>query len=307
MNFQQLRSVREAIRREFNLTEVANRLYTSQPGVSRQIRELEQELGVTIFERSGKRLTGLTEPGREIAVIIERLLQDQDNLKQAADEYKGKELGRLTVATTHSQARYALPRVVSAFRQRFPNVHLHLKQGSPEHIAQWVQAGMADIGIATESLSRVDTLVAFEGYEWNHVLVVPPGHELLKSREVTLKELAQYPLITYEAGFTGRPHIDEAFASEGLAPEIVLTAMDADVIKTYVASGLGVGIIASIAYDEKQDKQLKALQAEHLFATNMTRVAVRKGAYLRGYAYEFIECFAPHLKRKGMEKSVMAA
>jgi LysR family cys regulon transcriptional activator len=165
---------------------------------------------------------------------------------------------------------------------------------------------MADIGIATESLSRVDTLVAFEGYEWNHVLVVPPGHELLKSREVTLKELAQYPLITYEAGFTGRPHIDEAFASQGLEPEIVLTAMDADVNKTYVASGLGVGIIASIAYNDKQDKQLKALQADHLFAVNMTRVAVRKGAYLRGYAYEFIECFAPHLKRKNVEKAVMA-
>ncbi len=307
MNFQQLRSVREAIRREFNLTEVANRLHTSQPGVSRQIRELEDELGVTIFERAGKRLTGLTEPGREIAIIIERLLHDQDNLKKAAEEYKGKEFGRLTVATTHSQARYALPSVVSVFRQRFPHVHLHLKQGSPEHIAQWVKAGMADIGIATESLSSVETLVTFEGYEWNHVLIVPLGHDLLKSRKVTLKELAQYPLITYEAGFTGRPHIDDAFTKQGLEPEIVLTAMDADVIKTYVASGLGVGIIASIAYNEKQDKQLKAIQADHLFAINMTKVAVRKGAYLRAYAYEFIELFAPHLKRKHLEKVVMVA
>jgi LysR family cys regulon transcriptional activator len=307
MNFQQLRSVREAIRCEFNLTEVANRLHTSQPGVSRQIRELEDELGVTIFERAGKRLTGLTEPGREIALIIERLLQDQDNLKKAADEYKGKEFGRLTVATTHSQARYALPRVVSAFRQRFPNVHLHLKQGSPEHIAQWVQAGTADIGIATETLNQVETLLTFEGYVWNHVLIVPTEHDLLKTPQVTLKELAQYPLITYEAGFTGRPQIDKAFAKHGIEPEIVLTAMDADVIKTYVACGLGVGIIASIAHNESDDTQLKAIPADHLFAANMTKVAVRKGAYLRTYVYEFIELFAPHLKRKNLEKMVQAA
>lgn len=303
MNFQQLRSVREAIRSNFNLTEVAHRLHTSQPGVSRQIRELEDELGVTIFERAGKRLTGLTEPGQEIAVIIDRLLQDQLNLKQAADEFKGKEFGRLTVATTHSQARYALPPVVSAFRAKFPNVHLHLKQGAPEHIAQWVQGGIADVGIATESLDKLEGLASFQAYEWNHVLVVPAGHTLLDSRKVTLAELAQHPLITYEAGFTGRSHIDEAFAKQELHPEIVLTAMDADVIKTYVSAGLGVGIIASLAYDEKHDKRLHAINARHLFAANMTRVAVRKGAYLRAYTYEFVELFAPHLKRKVVEKA----
>lgn len=307
MNFQQLRSVREAIRRNFNLTEVAHRLHTSQPGVSRQIRELEDELGATIFERAGKRLTGLTELGQEIATIIDRLLQDQDNLKRAADEFKGKEFGRLTVATTHSQARYALPPVVSTFRKKFPSVRLHLKQGSPEHIAQWVQAGVADIGIATESLAKLDGLVSFDGYEWRHVLVVPVGHPLLDSHKVTAKELARYPIITYEAGFTGRPHIDATFAQHDLQPDIVLTAMDADVIKTYVASGMGVGIIAAIAYNEKQDKELRAINTGHLFAPNMTRIAVRQGSYLRAYTYEFIELFAPHLKRKNIEKAITRA
>lgn len=298
MNFQQLRSVREALRRDFNLTDVANTLFTSQPGVSRQIRELEDELGVTIFDRAGKRLTGLTEPGREVVKVIERLLIEQENLKSVAHDFSARDLGRLTIATTHTQARYALPVVVQAFRQQFPQVQLNLQQGSPEHIAEWVASGKADIGIATENLSNDARLATFAGYRWSHVIVVPPGHPLTAIARPTLEDIAQYSIITYDNGLTGRSRIDEAFDQAGITPEIVLTAMDADVIKTYVVAGLGVGIIASVAFDAEEDRKLVSVSAEHLFASNMTRVAIRKGAYLRNFSVAFIEMFAPHLNRQ---------
>lgn len=302
MNFQQLRSVREAVRRGYNLTEVAEALYTSQPGVSRQIRELEDELGVTIFERYGKRLTGLTEPGKEIVRIVERLLVEHENLRTAGREYSDQTVGGLTIATTHTQARYALPGVIRAFRKRYPKVRLHLHQSAPEHIAQGVLQGKADLGIATEALDGYADVVTFPCYQWNHVIVAPPGHPLLAAKPVTIPLLAKYPLITYEAGYTGRPHIDEAFSKQSIEADIVLTAMDADVIKTYVADGLGVGIIASMAFEPDKDQGLRAIEAKHLFATNMTRLAMRRGAYLRGYAYAFIELFAPQLTRGAIEK-----
>lgn len=302
MNFQQLRSVREAVRRRFNLTEVAEALFTSQPGVSRQIRELEEELGVTIFERYGKRLTGLTEPGKEVVRIIERLLVEHENLRIAGREFSDQTVGSLTIATTHTQARYALPPVIRQFRQRYPDVKLHLNQNAPDAIAQTVLEGRADIGIATESLEGYGDLVTFPCYQWSHVVVVPTGHALLRSPSLAITELARYPIVTYEAGFTGRPHIDAAFAKHGLEPDIVLTAMDADVIKTYVADGLGVGIIASMAFDAKTDQPLSAIEVKHLFASNTTRLAVRRGAYLRGYTFALIELFAPHLTRKAIEK-----
>lgn len=302
MNFQQLRSVREAVRRRFNLTEVAEALFTSQPGVSRQIRELEEELGVTIFERHGKRLTGLTEPGREIVRIIERLLVEHENLRTAGTEFSNQRTGSLTIATTHTQARYALPPVIRKFRQLYPDVRLHLNQNPPDAIALSVLEGRADIGIATEALVDYGDLVTFPCYQWNHVVVVPGGHPLLGSEPLSLRDLSRHPIVTYEAGFTGRPHIDEAFAKHGLQPDIVLTAMDADVIKTYVADGLGVGIIASMAFDARADAALSAVDARHLFASNVTRLAVRRGAYLRGYAYALIELFAPHLTRAAIEK-----
>ena len=285
MNFQQLRSIREAVRRQFNLTEVANALYTSQPGVSRQIRELEEELGVEIFERYGKRLTGLTEPGREIVRIVERLLLEAENT------------GRLTVATTHTQARYALPRVVQAFRREYPHVTLALQEASPTHIVELLLTGQADIGIATEALATEAGLTSFEAYSWQHVLLVSPDHPLTRLPEPTLEDVAGFQLITYDAGFTGRRKIDSAFAEAGLQPEIVLTALDADVIKTYAELDLGVGIIASMAYDERKDAGLVRISADHLFAPNTTSVAVRRGAYLRGYAHAFINMFAPHLSR----------
>ncbi len=304
MNFQQLRSVREAVRRGYNLTEVADALFTSQPGVSRQIRELEEELGVSIFERYGKRLTGLTEPGKAIVRIIERLLQEHENLRTAGREFSDQTAGVLTIATTHTQARYALPAVIRQFRRRYPKVRLHLHQSAPEHIAQTVLQGRSDIGIATEALDGYADLVTFPCYQWNHVVVVPPEHPLNKATPLSLRMLAKYPLVTYESGYTGRPHIDEAFAKQSIEPDIVLTAMDADVIKTYVADGLGVGIIASMAFEAHADRGLRALEARHLFATNMTRLAMRRGSYLRGFVYAFIELFAPQLTRSAIEKAM---
>ncbi|HEX7649077.1 MAG TPA: CysB family HTH-type transcriptional regulator [Noviherbaspirillum sp.] len=307
MNFQQLRSIREAARRGFNLTEVANVLYTSQPGVSRQIRELEEELGVEIFERNGKRLTGLTEPGKGILKIIERLLLEAENLRQASNDYSGERKGTLTIATTHTQARYALPRVVQQFRNAFPDVRIALQQSTPEHIAEWVLSGKADIGIATEGLSRFDDLVSFACYHWNHMIVVPDGHPLASLPSISLQDLGAYPLITYDVGFTGRGHIDEAFAKAGIEPDIVLTAMDSDVIQQYVSLGLGVGLVASMAVEHNRAAGLQVIEASHLFAPNVTRLAVRRGAYLRSYTYEFIRQFAPDLQRAAIEAALNGA
>ncbi len=304
MNFQQLRSIREAARRGYNLTEVANVLFTSQPGVSRQIRELEEELGVEIFERNGKRLTGLTEPGKGILQIIERLLLEAENLRQASQEYAGEKSGTLTIATTHTQARYSLPRVVQSFRSAFPDVRIALQQSSPEHIAEWVISGKADIGIATEGLSQFEDLVSFPCYSWNHMIVVPKEHPLASLASVSLHDLAAYPLITYDVGFTGRGHIDDAFRQAGIATDIVLTAMDSDVIQQYVSLGLGVGIVASMAVEHNCAGGLAALDAKHLFAPNVTRLAVRRGAYLRTYMLDFILQFAPQLKRAEVETAL---
>lgn len=304
MNFQQLRSVREAARRGYNLTEVASALHTSQPGVSRQIRELEEELGVDIFVRAGKRLTGLTPPGEAVLPIVERMLLEADNLKRAGEDYHRQNHGLLTIAATHSQARYALPTAVRDFRQRHPEVQFKLHQGSPRQVAQMLLEGEADLGIATEALTQYDALVALPCYRWTHSVVVPPGHELLDGAPLTLERLAGFPLITYDGGYTGRTHIDEAFQRARLEPRFVLTAMDADVIKTYVELGLGVGIVASIAYDEERDRQLRAIDARHLFAVNLTRLALRRGTWLRSYVYDFIETFASPLTRSIVEKAL---
>ena len=296
MNFQQLRSVRETARRGFNLTEVANALFTSQPGVSRQIRELEEELGVDIFERNGKRLTGLTEPGKEVLQIVERLLLEAENLQRAGASFSGKTTGTLSIAATHTQTRYVLPKAVQHFRSAFPDVRIALQQSAPEHIAEWVLSGKADIGIATEGLTQFDDLVSFPCYEWQHVIVVPEGHALLSQKKVTLEDLARFPLITYDQGFTGRSHIDDAFEANDLSPDIVLTAMDSDVIQQYVSLGMGVGLVASMAVESNLVTGLRAISASHLFAPNVTRVAVRRGAFLREYAVDFIRQLAPKLK-----------
>lgn len=303
MNFQQLRSVRETVRCGFNLTEVANVLHTSQPGVSRQIRELEEELGIELFVRAGKRLTGLTDPGYQVLPIIERLLLDSSNLKRAGQEFVSRQSGLLGIAATHSQARYALPTAVQEFRTQYPHVKLHMHQGSPGQIAEMLLSGEADVGIATEALAQYEGLVALPCYRWTHSVIVPPGHALLEG-PLTLQRLARYPLITYDNGFTGRTRIDDAFKQQDLAPNIVLSAMDADVIKTYVELGMGVGIVASIAFEAERDLTLRAIDAGALFGINLTKLAVRRGSYLRGYVYAFIESFAPSLTRSVVQEAL---
>ncbi|RQH07461.1 CysB family HTH-type transcriptional regulator [Paraburkholderia dinghuensis] len=295
MNFQQLRFVREAVRQNMNLTEVANVLYTSQSGVSKQIKDLEDELGVDIFIRRGKRLTGLTEPGRAVHQLIERMLLDAENLRRVARQFAEEDSGHLVVATTHTQARYALPKVVHEFRQVFPNVRLAMRQGSPQQIAQSIINGEADMGISTEALDRYPDIVTFPCYSWHHVVVVPKTHPLVGRENLTLEEIAEYPVITYDQDFTGRSHIDQAFAKAGSVPDVVLTAIDADVIKTYVELGMGVGVVAAMAFDPARDTGLVALDTQHLFEASTTRIGLRKGAFLRQYAYRLIEMFAPQL------------
>ncbi|WP_341643497.1 CysB family HTH-type transcriptional regulator [Thauera sp. SDU_THAU2] len=295
MNFQQLRIIRETVRRGFNLTEVANALFTSQSGVSKHIKDLEDELGVELFTRKGKRLLGLTAPGKELVVVVERMLLDAANIKRLAEQYSNVDEGQLTVATTHTQARYALPKIVAAFKQAFPKVHLRLHQGSPDEIVQMLLDGEADVGVATEALAEVPELATFPYYGWQHAVVVPAGHPLEAVRPLTLEAIAEYPVITYHEGFTGRTRIDKTFAGAGLKPEVVMSALDADVIKTYVELGLGVGILASMAFSPERDPGLRKLGSDGLFAENITRIAVRRGHYLRGFAYRFIELCAPEL------------
>ena len=299
MNFQQLRIIREAAQRNFNLTEVANALFTSQSGVSKHIKDLEDELGIELFVRRGKRLLGLTEPGKEMLGIVERVLLDAKNIKRLAEQFSSRDQGSLTIATTHTQARYALPQVVRRFKQAFPKVHLLLHQASPAEIAAMLESGEAEIGIATEGLDGHPSFVSFPFYDWHHAVVVPVGHALAEQadagRPLTLETLAEQPLITYHEGYTGRGRIDARFAEAGLVPDIVMSALDADVIKTYVEVGLGVGIVASMAFDDVRDGGLRKIDASHLFERNTTRIAVRRGHYLRGYAYRFLEECSPAL------------
>ncbi|OIQ89319.1 HTH-type transcriptional regulator CysB [mine drainage metagenome] len=304
MNLQQMRYVFEVARCGLNVSEAAVALHTSQPGVSRQIRVLEQELGVDVFVRQGKRLTGITAPGQEILKIAARMLQDVDNLRGVGREFSNEESGSLSIATTHTQARYMLPGVIQQFMQRYPAVRVSLHQGSPAQVCEYVLTGEADIAIATEAIGNQEQLVMLPCYQWNRCVIAPPRHPILKARPLTLEEIAKYPIITYDYAFTGRSQINRAFAARGLSPNVVLTAIDADIIKTYVALGLGVGIMAAMAYQEKIDRGLRALDAAHLFESATTRIGVMKNAYLRGYAYAFIELFAPQLTRRAVEAAL---
>lgn len=295
MNFQQLRIIRETVRRNFNLTEVGNALFTSQSGVSKHIKDLEDELGVELFVRKGKRLLGLTDPGKDLLVLVERMLHDARNIKTLAEQYSQRDVGQLTVAATHTQARYALPRVIAEFKKAFPRVHLKLHQGSPQEIVDLLLEGEADIGIATEAVAGHPELAAFDFYHWHHALVVPAGHALLTAARPSLESIAEYPVITYHEGFTGRAGIDRVFAEAGLVPDVVMSALDADVIKTYVELELGIGIVASMAFHPKRDEGLVMIDCQHLFPLNTTHIAIRRGHYLRGFAYRFIELCAPAL------------
>ena len=289
MNFQQLRIIREAVRCNFNLTEVGNALFTSQSGVSKHIKDLEDELGVELFVRKGKRLLGLTDPGRELLEIVERILLDANNIKNLVEQYSHRDEGQLTVVATHTQARYSLPKVITDFKKSFPKVHLKLHQAGPAEIVTLLLSGEADIGVATEALHDVKQLDTFPYYTWHHAVIVPLGHPLEQVQPLTLQALAEYPIVTYHEGLTGRAKIDRAFANAKVVPNISMSALDSDVIKTYVELGLGVGIVASMSFNAAKDSELRLLQCDHLFEANTTYIALRRGHYLRSYAYRFIE------------------
>ena len=295
MKIRQLHYIQEVARRGLNVTAAAEALFTSQPGVSKQIRMLEDELGVNIFVRNGKHLSEITPAGTRILEYTQRLLLEVDNIKNIADEFRETDRGDLSIATTHTQARYALPAVIQKFRTRFPKVTLHLHQGSPPQIAKLASDGQADFAIATEALELFDDLVMLPCYHWNRIVLVRPDHPLAQLEKLSLRELAAHPIITYTFGFTGRSKLDQAFAAHGLRPDVVLTAVDADVIKTYVRLGLGAGIVADLAYDQKDDGDLVALRADHLFEASTTHIGFRRSMFLRGFMYEFIGTFAPHL------------
>ncbi|MCX7184892.1 MAG: CysB family HTH-type transcriptional regulator [Nitrosospira sp.] len=304
MNFQQLRIIHETVRQNYNLTGAANALFTSQSGVSKHIKDLEDELGIELFVRKGKRLLGLTDPGKELVKIVERILLDAKNVKRLAEQFSNQNQGRLTIATTHTQARYALPPVVTQFKKAFPNVHLVLHQANPREIVSLLLDGIADIGIATEALESVAELASFPYYSWHHAVIVQPGHPLESVHPLTLEAIAEFPIITYHEGFTGRTGIDETFAKAGLIFDIAMSALDADVIKTYVELGLGIGIVASMAFNPARDTGLNLLNSSHLFQKNTTNISVRRGHYLRGYAYRFIEFCLPSLNEVAIRSGV---
>lgn len=304
MKLQQLRYIWEVAHHELNVSATAQSLYTSQPGISKQIRLLEDELGVEIFSRSGKHLTRITPAGEAILKTAGEVLRKVETIKHMAQEFNDEKKGSLSIATTHTQARYVLPKVIPAFIKKYPDVSLHMQQGTPMQVAEMAAEGAVDFAIATEALESFSDLVMMPCYRWNRAVVVPKGHSLSKIGKLTLADVAKYPIVTYVFGFTGRSKLDEAFVNEGLTPKIVFTAADADVIKTYVRLGLGVGITAKMAYNPETDGDLIALDVEHLFASSMTKIAFRRGTFIRKYMYDFLELFASHLTRDMVDKTI---
>ncbi|MGB8711867.1 MAG: HTH-type transcriptional regulator CysB [Onishia taeanensis] len=306
MKLQQLRYIWEVTRHNLNVSATAQSLFTSQPGISKQIRLLEDELGVEIFARSGKHLTRVTPAGRAIIDLAGQVLRTTDNIKQVAQEHSNERRGSLSIATTHTQARYALPPVIGEFTRKYPEVALHMQQGTPKQIAEMVSEGQADFAICTESLELFNDLVLLPCYRWNRCVLVPKGHPLAEAGKLTLEGLAEYPLVTYVFGFTGRSQLDDAFRAQDLTPNVVLTAADADVIKTYVRLGLGVGIVAHMAVDPETDGDLVALDASHLFESSTTKIGIRRGTFMRGFMFDFVQGFAPHLDRDLVEAALAA-
>lgn len=303
MKLQQLRYIWEVAHHDLNVSATAQSLYTSQPGISKQIRLLEDELGVEVFARSGKHLTHITPAGEAILATAGEVLRKVESIKQVAQEYSNEKKGSLSIATTHTQARYALPATIRAFMERYPEVSLHMHQGTPMQISEMAADGTVDFAIATEALELFSDLIMMPCYRWNRCVLVPRGHPLTQVSRLSLEDVAAHPIVTYVFGFTGRSRLDEAFTARGLEPKVVFTAADADVIKTYVRLGLGIGIIAAMAHDEAIDDDLVALDASHLFASSVTRIGCRRGTFLRGYMYEFIEDFAPHLTREVVQEA----
>ncbi|QIL89151.1 HTH-type transcriptional regulator CysB [Microbulbifer harenosus] len=307
MKLQQLRYIWEVAHHDLNVSATAQSLFTSQPGISKQIRLLEDELGVEIFARSGKHLTRVTPAGEAILKTAGEIMRKVENIKQVAQEFSNDKRGSLAIATTHTQARYALPPVIKAFIARYPEVSLHMHQGTPMQISEMAADGTADFAIATEALELFSDLVMMPVYRWNRCILVPKGHELCQLSKLTLEDVAKFPIVTYVFGFTGRSKLDEAFLEKGLSPKVVFTAADADVIKTYVRLGLGIGIVADMAAVEDEDSDLVALDASELFESSITKIGFRKGIFLRGFMYEFIQQFAPHLTRELVDEAAQAS
>ncbi len=306
MKFRQMQYVVEVINNGMNVTAAAEKLFTSQPGVSSQIKRLEEELGVVIFERNGKNIDGLTIAGQELARRFSEVLDNVDNIEKVAAEYNDPNKGSLTIATTHTQARYVMPDVITQFRKKYPNVSLHIHQGTPEQIAAMAASGEADIGIATEALELFDDLALLPCYRWNRCVMVPRGHPLAAEELLTIEAISEYPVITYVFGVADRSVINKAFKAKGKNLDVVLTAADAEVIKTYVRNGLGIGLCARMAYDRRQDSDLQVLDARHLFASSITSLAIRSQSQLRKYVYDFIEIFSPHLNKSVVEQVLQA-
>ena len=304
MKLQQLRYIWEVAHHDLNVSLTAKSLYTSQPGISKQIRLLEDELGVEIFSRSGKHLTRVTPTGEKILKIAGDILRQVDGIKQLTQEHNSPNHGSLSIATTHTQARYALPSIIEGFIGKYPDVSLHMHQGTPVQISEKAADGTVDFAIATEALELFSDLLMMPCYRWNRCILVPKDHPLAQLDSLTLEDVALYSIVTYVFGFTGRSRLDDAFRDKGLKPKVVFTATDADVIKTYVRLGLGIGIVAHMAYDPEADSDLVAIEAGHLFESSVTSIGFRKGTYLRGYMYDFIEAFAPHLTRNVVDEAM---
>lgn len=305
MNLQQLKFIQQVAQQNLSVSDAAAVLHTSQPGVSKQIRLLEEELGIPIFSRTSNRLIGITHAGKAVLKVANRVLLEIENLKKIGSEFSNETSGTLSIATTHTQARYALPRVMKLFWTRYPNVALQIHQGNPTQITEMVVEGKADIAIATEAVAKTEGLVSFPCYEWNRAILTLPAHPLNKLKhKLSLQEIAKYPIITYDFAFAGRSIINETFEKQGLSPNVVVTALDSDVIKNYVELGFGVGLVAQMAFDSKQDKKLRAIDVSHLFKPSTTSIGVRKGEYLRKYMLDFIALFAPKLTHDVVVKSM---
>lgn len=302
MKLQQLRYILEISRNDLNVSNTADSLFTSQPGISKQVRQLEQELGVEIFARHGKQLTEITPAGKQIIEIASDILHKVNNIKVIAQDYRDNKVGNFNIGATHNQARYVLPKVVKTFMQRYPGITLHMHQGTPMQIAEDVSRGLIDLAISTEALDMFEHLIVLPCYEWSRYVLVPQGHPLAKQEKITLQQVAEYPIVTYVPGFGGRSQLDRAFEKAGLHPQVALTAVDADVIKTYVRLGLGVGIIATMAYDPETDADLVALDASHIFGYSITKVGMRRDLFFREYMYDFIQLFAPALTKEVIQQ-----
>lgn len=305
MKLQQLRYIREVIQNDLNVSATAERLFTSQPGISKQIRLLEEELGIDIFVRGGKQFVGVTPGGEQVLKLSGEILSKVNDIRKIAEEYHNREIGELSIATTHSQARYALPRAVQQFMQKYPSIRLTIHQGTPAQIAELVSKGHVDLAIATEGTDLFENLTKLPCYQWNRSVIVPHGHPLTQLERLTLDDIARYPIATYTFGFTGRSQLDQAFEAAGIRPQVALTAVDADVIKTYVRLGLGIGIVAHMAHDSVTDADLVPLEAAHLFAPSTTKIVIRRETYLRTFLYDFIEIVAPHLTREVVDQALL--